>query len=221
MPIRFVGLGSLASVALVAGGCRAPLQDDLGSPLVADAAQTGWNLVWTADGAEVVYARASDVGAARVADGTTREVATPAPFGPTLRTADGSALYYIAGDRVIHEAVSGRDLTSQGSLYLNGLAVSADGRQLMYADADVSADAGRVVLVDVATGATTQLRSCTGPPLAFSPAGSQGLCGDRTTPRLRHLGPRRLHHDPARRSGRACRRDPVDDQRPPTGGRRD
>ena len=167
--------------------------EDRGPLLAKDAAAFAPNLVWTADGTEVVYVAESLVQgsmvrtlhAVRVADGTVRQldVAAPLPDPPLARAADGSALYYVTADGTLRDALSGKDV-GRGPSFVS-LMTSADGRLVGYWDRGATAPGaafqGAAFLLDVDRGTSTLLPLCGSEALAFSPSGDAVLCADVST----------------------------------------
>ncbi len=170
-------------------GCGRRVVEDRGPLLAKDAASVSPNMLWTADGTEVVYVAQSAQGsvvhtlqAVRVADGTVRQLDI-APTFPELRlarAADGSALYYVTTDGTLRDAMSGKDV-GRVPLGFAALASSPDGRLAAYWDmfgtARGAATQGAAFMMDVDQGTSTLLPLCAG-SLTFSPSGDALLCAD-------------------------------------------
>jgi hypothetical protein len=173
-----------------AAGCKRPVEDR--GPLLAhDADSTMPNMVWRADGSEVVYV-ASDpssgvrtLRAVRVRDGSVRQfdAPAPAPYLPLARSADGSALYYFAADGTLREAFSVATVATVQPSASSDLAASPDGRRVAFWDSSLTlpgaSATGAAVLLDVASGGRVPLESCSTGPYVFSPSGDELVCADR------------------------------------------
>jgi len=183
-----VGVGSAdygggSGSANVAGG---------GSLLAKDALLDG-PIVWTADGSEVVYighppgSHTYALRATRLRGGTTRQldVPMPTPSLPIARAADGTALYYVARDDELRDAVSGKSVAPRDSRYTGALATSLNGRLIFYWDPAAMTGGpvanGAAILLDVGRASSIPIASCGSSWFAFSPAADSALCADACT----------------------------------------
>ncbi len=172
--------------------CKATVEDR-GPLLAQDATRTAPNMLWTTDGSEVVYVAlaqgsgAQTLKAVRVADGATRQLdgAAPATYLPLARPANGSALYELTSDKMLRDAIAGKNIAPAQPFGSTALATSLDGRLILYWDVGVSASGtegpGAAVLVDAGQDTATPLGFCAPTWFVFSPSGNEALCTDRTT----------------------------------------
>src|SRR6266568_8179275 len=176
----------LTIVALSGLGCRRATEDR--GPLLAKGVG-GTNIVWTADGAEVVYVASTSgapaLQAVRVADGALRQldVAVARPDLPLARSANGSALYYFTDAGVLREALSGKDERATSPASWSVLATSADGHLVAYvAVPGIDGSPEAAALVDVDRATLSPLTHCGPTWFRFSPPGDAVLCADVGAP---------------------------------------
>lgn len=155
--------------------------EDRGPLVASDVASFGVSsFVWLSGGTEIAYvSSAARLVAVRVADGVRRELDSATPYfaAGVTRSADQSALYFVAYDPsaaaphyTLREALAHRDVPV-GEVTPISPSVSADGRRLVYWTA------GSVSVLDT-SGATFQVPGCSSWPVlpVFSPSGDQLLC---------------------------------------------
>jgi hypothetical protein len=163
--------------------------EDRGPLLVSDAQTSGGTLVWSADGTEIAYVghetgtQISTVQMLRVADGAVRQLDVPAyPATPLVRASDGSALYFIAADDRLRDALTGTTIATRRASGLGAIGTSFDANSVLYWDPGPSSTSpGSAVLLDRHGQTSRSIAFCGFAWFAFSPAADVAVCAAPST----------------------------------------